>query len=190
MFYLPIFALVVMLLLVFVWALRRPVRSKLAADALPPVEDPGMRHIAYLPQIQQTLSRADMEYLTSKGSAKLAKRVKKERRKAALSYVTALQNDFDRLLRLARVIAVLSPEVGAVQEFERLRLSAQFAMRYHLLRILLHLELAPMPQLSGLSDMVSTFAVRMQEAMNELGERAALATQMASSLERRGADLS
>ena len=190
MFYLPIFGLVVALLLLFVWALRHPARGKPAAGALAPVEEPGMRHIAYLPQIQQTLSRADIEYLTSKGSPKLAKRVRRERRKAALSYVAALQNDFQSLLRLARVIAVLSPEVGAVHEFERLRLSAHFAFRYQVLRILLLLELAPMPQMSGLSGMVSAFAVRMQEAMNELGERAALAAEMASSLERGRVDLS
>ena len=190
MFYLPIFGLVVALLLLFVWSLRRPVRGKPTAEALPSMEDSGMRHIAYLPQIQQTLSRADMEYLTLKGSAKLAKRVRRERRKAALSYVAALQNDFERLLRLARVIAVLSPEVGAVHEFERLRLSVLFGWRYQLLRVLLQLEVAAMPQLSGLSGMVSTLAVRTQEAMNELGERAALAAEMASSLERGRVDLS
>lgn len=188
MLYLPVFGLVATLLLLFVWALRHPAQPKSGADALPPTEDSRVRHVAYLPQIKQTLSPADMEYLTSRGSAKLARRVLRERRKAALSYVAALHDDFERLLRLARVIAVLSPEVGAVHEFERLRLSAHFTMRYHFLSILLRLELAPMPQLNSLSDIVSTFAVRMQEAMNELGERAALATQMASSLERRGID--
>jgi len=190
MFYLPIFGLVITLLLLFVWALRRPQNGKPAPDISPNAEDSAVQHVSYLPQIQQTLSPADMQYLTNRGSAKLARRVRKERRRAALSYVAALRKDFERLLRLARVIAVLSPEVGAVHEFERLRLSAQFTMRYHLLRIFLQLELASMPQLSGLSDMVGTFAVRMQEAMNELGERAALAAEMASSLERGRVDLS
>jgi hypothetical protein len=189
MMYLPIFGLVVALLLLFVWALRRPQNGKPSGDVLPTAEDSAAQHIAYLRPIQQTLSPADLEYLTSKGSAKLSRRVRKERRKVALSYVAALQNDFGRLLRLARVIAVLSPKVGAVQEFERLRLSVHFRWRYQLVRVLLQLELAPMPQLSSLSDMVSAFAVRMQEAMNELGERAALAAEMASSLERRGIDL-
>jgi len=37
-----------------------------------------------------------------------------------------------------------------------------------------------------LSDLVSGLSVRMEIAMNELGERAALAAEMASSLDGRG----
>jgi argininosuccinate lyase len=43
-----------------------------------------------------------------------------------------------------------------------------------------------LPQLDGLGDMVSGLSVRMEEAMKELGERAALAAELASSLNRRG----
>lgn len=185
-----LFGLVLLLLLLFVWSLWRHGKAKATPDVLSEMEDCGPRNITFLPQIQQTFSSADLEYLASRGSVKLARRVRKERRRAALLYVAALQNDFQWLLRLARAIAVLSPEVGAADEFERLQLSVRFAWRYQLLRTMLVLQLAPMPQLSVLSGLVSGFAVRMQEAMNELGERAALAAELASSLERRGAKLS
>ena len=189
MAYLPLFGLVATLVLLFVWALRRPGRAKPRVGKFLPLEDSGSLHITYLPQIQQSFSIEDLAYLAQRGSEKLARRVRRERRKTALSYVAALDDDFRRLLRLARVIAVLSPKVGAVHEFERLRLSLQFAWRYQMLRVLLYLELAPVPQLSILSNTVSAFAVRMQGAMNELGERAALAAELASSLERGGFDL-
>lgn len=191
MAYLPLFALVATLLLLFVCALRRPPQGKPGEDSFSHQDDySGVRHITFLPQIQQTFSTADLEYLAKRGSKRLARRVRQERRETALRYVAALHEDFRRLLRLARVIAVLSPEVRAVHEFERLKLSIRFAWRYRLLRVMLHLELASVPQLSSLSDTVSAFALGIQGVMNELGERAALAAEMASSLERGSVDLS
>jgi len=144
-------------------------------------EEPAQRHITFLPQVRQALEPADIAYLKSRSDTELPRRVRKERRRVAFSYIDALQGEFERLLHLARVIAVLSPEVGAVHEFERLRLSVEFACRCQLLRMRLVMEFAPLPQLSGLSDMVSAFAVRMEAAMKELGERAARASELASS---------
>ena len=189
MVYLPIFGVVALLLLLFLWSLRRPRHDKPAAFDAAALEESGQHHIKFLPQIQQALSAADLAYVASRGSTGLARRVRKERRNAALSYVAALHGEFQKLLRLARVIAVLSPEVEAAHEFERLRLSVQFSWRYQMLRTRLLCQLAPLAPLSGLSDLVSAFAVRMQLAMNELGERAGLAAELASSLERRGIDL-
>jgi hypothetical protein len=188
MFYLPLFGLIALLLILFFWSLRRPTLSKPVGDQAAAFEDSGPRHITFFPQIRQALEPADLAYLASRGPAGLRRRVRKERRRVALFYVTALRGDFQRLLRLARVIAVLSPEVGAVHEFERLRLSVQFSCRCQLLRLRLVCRLAPLPELSGLSCMVSAFAVRMEVAMKELGERAALAAELASSLEGRGID--
>jgi hypothetical protein len=110
--------------------------------------------------------------------------LRKERRHIAVIYLPTIQDDFSRLLRLARVIAVLSPRVRTVQEWERLRLSIQFYLRYEVVRLALAIGGAPLPQLSGLSQMVSELAVRMETAMKELGERAALAAELASSLDQ------
>jgi hypothetical protein len=189
MVYLPIFVPVALLLLLFVWALRRPRDGKHGADDLAAIDDCGQRHIAFLPQIQQALAPEDLEYLARRRSVKLARQVRKERRGAALCYIAALHTEFQSLLRLARVVAALSPEVGAAHEFERLRLSVQFSCRYQLLRVMLRLRMVPVPQLSGLSNLVSAFAIRMEGAMKELGERAALAAELASSIERRGINL-
>jgi hypothetical protein len=92
-------------------------------------------------------------------------------------------------LRMARAIAALSPEVVAVREFERLRLTAVFAWRYQVIRWRLLTGLAPMSQLAGLSDLVSGLSVRMEMAVQELGERAAAAAELASSMNRSGLDV-
>lgn len=179
------------LLFLLAWSLRAPRKRKaLSLDPASSLQDPGRRHATYLRQIQRALAPADFEFLACRASRRVMRRVGKERRRIALAYLSGVQEDFQRLLKLARVIAVLSPEVGAAQEFERLQLGVQFALRCHMIRAKLLLGLAPLPQLSGLSNMVSGFAVRMEYAITELGERAALATELASSLERRGVDLS
>jgi hypothetical protein len=49
--------------------------------------------------------------------------------------------------------------------------------------------LAPIPRLDGLSDLVSGLSVRMETAMKKLGERAALAAELALSFDGRSTDI-
>ena len=87
------------------------------------------------------------------------------------------------------MIAALSPAVAAVQERERLDLTLRFFWRYEIIRLELLAGFAPLPQLSGLADVVSGLSVRMERVIKELGERAAMASELASTLDRRGVDL-
>jgi hypothetical protein len=89
---------------------------------------------------------------------------------------------------MAKIIARLSPEVVALHEFERVRLTVVFAWHYQMVRLQLRADLVPIPRLDGLSDLVSGLSVRMETAMKELGERAALAAELATSFDGRGAD--
>ena len=74
---------------------------------------------------------------TKYSSREVRRRVRHERRRVALAYLAALRGDFQSLLRMANVIAALSPEVAAVHEFERLRLTAKFAWQYEMIRWML-----------------------------------------------------
>lgn len=183
------FAVVGLFLLLFAWSMRKGRKpGSLPADA-GNTEEYGRGHVAHLPQVRQALAVADFEYLSLKAPRTLARRVRQERRRVALAFLSAVREDFQGLLRLAKIIAVLSPEVAAVQEFERLRLTIKFAWRYELLRMQLRAGLAPLPRLDALSDFVSSISVRMETAMKELGERAALAAELASSLHGSGGDV-
>ena len=112
-------------------------------------------------------------------------RVSRERRRVALSYLGALRQDFEELIHISRVIAALSPQIGAAQEFQRLRLRVSFLWRYQIIRLSLRAGFAPLPQLSDLSNLLSGYSVRLEEAMKEMGERAALVAEMVSSPDRR-----
>ena len=140
------------------------------------------------PALSAMPSRAASSRLLG-GGQRIERRIRRERLGVAFAYLAALREDFQSLLRIARVIAVLSPEVAAAHEFERLRLTTNFAWRYQMTRWKLLLGFTPLPQLDGLSELVSGLSVRMEAAIKDLGERAALAAEMASSINRRGVDL-
>jgi hypothetical protein len=175
------------LLLLLAWALRGGRQSR---DASARIEDVVESHVQYIPQIQQALADEDRQYLLTNGGAHLLKTVERDRRKVTGEFLDALQSEFHRLLRMASIVAALSPEIEPLQEFERLRLTAVFKCRLQLVRARLHMGSAPSRELGELSDVVSRLNVRMEAAMRVLGERAALAADMLSAVERGDVQLS
>ena len=135
-------------------------------------------HISHLPQIKQALADSDFIYLEDQGYPALAKRIRKERRRIALNYLTCLRGEFEKLLRLARMVAVMSPNVAVAQEVQGLRLSLEFSYRYYLIYFRLVSGIAPLKAIGSLSNMVSALTIRMETAMSELGERAALGAEL------------
>jgi hypothetical protein len=180
------FGLIGLFLLLFAWSVRKPRRPIPSLSDVGACDECGRRHITYLPQVLQAFSKSDYEFLFKNAPPDVLYRVRRERRGVALAYLAALREDFQGLLRMARAIAVLSPELDAVHELERLRLTAKFAWQYKMIRWKLIAGATPALQLNGLSNLVSALSVRMEAAMKELGERAAVAAQLASSMNRRG----
>jgi len=114
--------------------------------------------------------------------------MQRERRNVALAYLSALRAEFQTLLHTARMVAAFSPEVAAGQELERLVLTLNFLWRYRVIRIGVWAGFTPLPQISDLSDLLSGYSFRLEEAIRELGERAAMVAEMVSSPDRRRID--
>jgi hypothetical protein len=178
----------ILLLLLLAWVLRDPRKLAKLGTNLSSAEELDWRHVNYFPQVKQALAAEDFAFLASRWSRAMAKLVRKERRKIALAYLACLRSDFLRLWRLARVIASMSQQVGAAQELERLRLGLAFSWHYEIVRVKFLLGFAPLPELGSLSEVISRLSIRLETAMKDLGERAALAARLASSLEGRGLD--
>jgi hypothetical protein len=182
-------AFAVLLLILLASVLRDPRRLSNSDDDLASKEELGRRHVTYFPQVRQAIDAEDFTFLASRGLPKLTDRVRKERRTIALAYLVCIRADFLRLWRLARVIASMSPQVGAAQEFSRLRLGLVFSLRYEIIRIKFFFGIAPLPELGSLSNEVSRLSIRLETAMKNLGESAALASKFTSSLhDGRGLD--
>jgi hypothetical protein len=174
--YIAVIGCAALLVLLF-WALRSASEARQSVHSL---EDSRRHNLQYFPQIHQALGNPDRLFLQKHGGAKLARAVYRERRGVALDYLKALDEEFSYLMRLARVIASLSPEVEAVEEFERIKLHVIFQCRLQTIRMRLALGARPLLEMNVVSDLVSRLTVRMETAMKELGERAALAAEMAS----------
>jgi len=178
-------AIVALLLLLLAWALRGSGKSAGSEKIPSAFEDSGRSHVDYLRQIRQALSHEDQEYLARVAANRLKKRVRRERRHIALAYLSALRQDFDKLLRTARIVAVLSPQVDVAQELERLRLTVNFHWRYRVVWASLWAGYLPIPQLDDLSNLLSGFSAQLEAAIKELGERAAAVGEMVSTADRR-----
>jgi len=183
------FGIVTSLLLLLAWALRGP-RTQTKPEAISQAFDRSEKlHVNHLPQIRQALDTADYKFLAEKGGPPLQRQVRRERRDVALAYLSALRLEFEDLLRMARIIAKLSTEIVALHEFERLRLTAKFMWRYEMIRVKLRVGFVSLPQLEALGNLISGLSVRLEAAIKELGERAALAAELASPPNRRGVGL-
>jgi len=146
--------------------------------------DNAPRHLSHLAQIRQSMDPADFTFAKAKGGRELPSRLRRERRQVALLYLAAVRRDFEQSLRVARIIAVLSPEVSGSQEYERIRLGMIFRWRFQMIKIRLLLGIIPQPQLMKLWQMAASMAMQMEEAMATLGERAALAAELALQSEK------
>lgn len=168
-----LFAAVGVLLALLFRALCR-LRAHRAA-AMESIEEPARLHATYFAVIRQAMSEEDFAFLATHAPVRLIRRTHKERQRIALLYLADLRADFQRLLRLARVITVLSPEVAESQECQRLWLSMRFFWRYRVVVLGLSAGLLLFPQFRGLSQMVSELAVRTESAIQQLGQRATAA---------------
>ena len=135
-------------------------------------------HISKLPQIKQALADSDFIYLENQGYPVLAKRIQKERRRIALNYLACLRVEFEKLLRLARMVAAMSPNLAVAQEVHGLRLNLEFSYRYYLIYFRMVSGIGPLKAIGSLSNMVSALTIRMETAISELGERAALGAEL------------
>ncbi|MDP9340436.1 MAG: hypothetical protein M3P45_16390 [Acidobacteriota bacterium] len=156
---------------------KRRIKPEMTFDAQ---QEREWRHISYLGYITQALASTDIEFIKARGFAALAKRVEKERRLIALEYLQALRRDFENLVDFARVVAVMSPNVELTQELQGLRLQLAFSCRYYLIHARLSLGIAPRNAFGNLSHILSALTVRMEAAISELGERAALGAELSS----------
>jgi hypothetical protein len=182
------FAIVALFFVAFFWSLRKPKGHTLpgASSAIP--QDLQASHVTHLPQIRRALAPADFAFASKRIPREALRRMQRERRSVALAYLSALRAELKRLLRTARIVASLSPEVAGGQELERIVLTSNFLCRYWVIRLSVWSGFTPLPQIRALGDLLSAYSVRLEEAIRELGERTAMVAEMVSSADRRRID--
>ena len=171
---LPVILLILFALLLvglLAWALRPPARR--LGPALDVFEALSQsRHCSRMSHILQALQPEDTEYLRENGQVVLMQALRQQRRRIALHYLDQLQEEFEMLLEISRVLAVMSPEVIGMEEMERWKLSAAFAVNCAFLKWKLRLGLPPFSGFALLSNMASSFARKLDTATTRIAEAA------------------
>jgi hypothetical protein len=174
----------VALILLLAWAVRPPKRVLLSVDDVLSALA-GERHYARLPQILQSLRQDDTEFLCGDGHSELAARLRLERRRIALRYLTYLEDEFQLLLEASRILARIAPEITPVDEFERFKRNIRFVLSCVYLRCRLRLGLQPWNIFGTISDMEGELTLQLESATIQLGERASLISDFPLFLEKR-----
>lgn len=126
-------------------------------------------HVPNLSQIRQALDRADLEYLAANVNRKAARKIMSERRRIALKYLCGLRQDFEQLMDAAQVVASLSPQVEAKEEWKRFRLNIEFKVKYQLVRTRLAMRAPAFRGLENLAQHISSLAMDLERATHEIG---------------------
>jgi hypothetical protein len=175
---LPIILLVLFALLLvglLAWALRPPTRPlRPALDVFEALSRP--RHCSRISHVVQALQPEDTEYLRETGQVAVMQALRQQRRRIALNYLDQLQKEFEELLEISRVLAVMSPKVIGIQEMERWKLSVAFAVNCVFLKWKLRLGLRPFSGFALLSNMATDMARQLDMATTQIAEAAVRGT--------------
>ncbi len=182
----PFFILAALILLALLAYAVRPIQKRsLSPDTVfAALSEP--RHAFRLPQILQSLQPSDTEFLEGRGKHGLRRRIRSERKQIALRYLNRLEEDYETLLEASRILAVMSPEVVPIQEWERLRLSMRFARNCFLMRLRLRAGLASSKGFGRISDMATTMSFRLESASTQFAVQTALNSEPSSVTDGRG----
>jgi len=130
------------------------------------------RHCLRLPFILQVMQPEDTEFLRESGNVELMHTLRGQRRRVALRYLDQLQEEFEMLLEISRTLAVMAPEVIAVEEMERWRLSLLFAWNCTILRWRLRMGMQPVVGFTTISSMATRMVRHLEAATTRIAEGA------------------
>jgi hypothetical protein len=130
------------------------------------------RHYARLPQILQSLQEDDTEFLRDRGHGILLERLRQERKRIALHYLSFLEEEFQILLECSRILSTLAPELAFRGEFDLFRQNLRFLWTCRYLRWRLRLGLQPWDAFGAISDMAGTLTLQLEAATARLAEKA------------------
>jgi hypothetical protein len=168
---------------VLVWALRPTETVRRPADEILEALSVS-RHRVQLPQILRALQPEDLEYLLRMGTPELAAQVRRERRAVALEYLNCLGDEYELLVEAMRILAAMSTDLPALEEWHRFQALARFAVSRKLLSWRLYMGMNPRESFRLLSDSVSSAALTVERATSKIGENAFLTAEMVRVRER------
>jgi hypothetical protein len=162
---------VLWLLGVLIWAGKPGRRAALSAEDTLAILS-SATHASHLSPILRSLRPEDAEFLVSLGHPDLARRLASQRKQIGMIYLQALQNEFECLLAASRTLAVMSPQLMPMEEFERMKLSIRFELLCGYMRFRLNFGQSPQKEFDKLSEMAGRITMALERATGAAVERA------------------
>jgi hypothetical protein len=170
-----LFALLTVALLgALYWLSQRARRNPRGADLLRTLSSDSLlpQHYRYFPQISRALSAEDAAFLQSRATAAVRRAALQARRTVALQFLAGLRDDYQKLDRLARVLASLAPSASQRREAERFWLAFRFALQWRVLWLEIWSGATPISELQKMAGFIGGLAAQMQTSINVLQESA------------------
>jgi len=120
-------------------------------------------HYRYFVQAKQAFSRENAAYLAGRASAPVRKEWERGCRKAARLYLGCLRDDFERLSRLARQIALRSPQVKVQQEAEMFWLDVRFEILYAIALLRIQMGRAAAEDVGHIASLIGALGSRLEQ---------------------------
>jgi hypothetical protein len=127
-------------------------------------------HCKHFPQIHSVLRAEDGEFIRRRAPRHLANRWRRDRREILRLYIQGLAEDFRGLEQLARLIALLSPDIQRKQEWEWLWLGLQFRLLYRITLLRFGLRRLPPGQLVRLTELLASLSLALESSIERLTE--------------------
>jgi len=121
-------------------------------------------HCRFFPQVRQALSRENAAFMAGRASPGVRRRWERQRRRVARLYLAGLREDFTRLNRLSRALALYSPRVRVQQEIELLLLNLHFQLLYAMVVSRILLGRPAVDDLEHLASLVGGLGSRLEQA--------------------------
>ena len=162
---------VLWLLVVLVWAGKPRRRTALSTEDMLAILS-SATHASHLCPILQSLRPEDAEFLEKIGRPELAARLIAQRKQIGLTYLQALQNEFECLLAASRTLALMSPQLMPMEEFERMKLSVRFELLCGYMRFRLKFGQSPQKEFGKVCEMAGRITMALEQATGAVVERA------------------
>ena len=121
-------------------------------------------HSRYYTQLRRALCLEDTQFLAGRASPEVFRRWKQSQRRAVCRYLEGLREDFQRLNRLARLLALRSPKVRPRQELELAWLSLEFELLYGIVWFRLWLGRPVETSLGQMATLIGSLGSRLEQA--------------------------
>ena len=151
------------------WTALKPLPEETGGRRQDRMEDLLALHAQHFPQLRQTLTTLDDDYVRWKSSGEVERHLHEERRHVVESFLAGLAEDFGRLERLMRVVREMSPTEPGIQQCQRTGSRLQFRVNYRVASLAIHsARLQSTNRLARLTELVGNLSEHVEVSMARL----------------------